>query len=203
MEYCPYCAGPISKPSKICPHCRKSLDTDLLKQIYEPGKTSKLNKKLLMKVWFREKSYILFPIITMIVGFAIGALLFYGFAQVQFVNERVEYQGRISELQKTIEDMDISSGNVKQDLESKIIDKDEIISILTEQNDILNRVIIFTRRLATNSTITPNTQEDANYYRRNCLYLINLFNEQQEKLTQTEYAVNQDFNLQSLPQFLE
>ncbi len=203
MEYCPYCAGPISKPSKICPHCRKSLDTDLLKQIYEPGKTSKLNKKLLMKVWYREKSYIIFPIITMIVGFAIGALLFYGFAQVQFVNERVEYQGRISELQKTIEDMDISSGNVKQDLESKIIDKDEIISILTEQNDILNRVIIFTRRLATNSTITPNTQEDANYYRRNCLYLINLFNEQQEKLTQTEYAVNQDFNLQSLPQFLE
>lgn len=203
MEYCPYCAGPISKPSKICPHCRKSLDTDLLKQIYEPGKTSKLNKKLLMKVWYREKSYIIFPIITMIVGFAIGALLFYGFAQVQFVNERVEYQGRISELQKTIEEMDISSGNVKQDLESKIIDKDEIISILTEQNDILNRVIIFTRRLATNSTITPNTQEDANYYRRNCLYLINLFNEQQEKLTQTEYAVNQDFNLQSLPQFLE
>ncbi len=203
MEYCPYCAGPISKPSKICPHCRKSLDTALLKQIYEPGKTSKLNKKLLMKVWYREKSYIIFPIITMIVGFAIGALLFYGFAQVQFVNERVEYQGRISELQKTIEDMDISSGNVKQDLESKIIDKDEIISILTEQNDILNRVIIFTRRLATNSTITPNTQEDANYYRRNCLYLINLFNEQQEKLTQTEYAVNQDFNLQSLPQFLE
>ncbi len=203
MEYCPYCAGPISKPSKICPHCKKSLDTDLLKQIYEPGKTSKLNKKLLMKVWYREKSYIIFPIITMIVGFAIGALLFYGFAQVQFVNERVEYQGRISELQKTIEDMDISSGNVKQDLESKIIDKDEIISILTEQNDILNRVIIFTRRLATNSTITPNTQEDANYYRRNCLYLINLFNEQQEKLTQTEYAVNQDFNLQSLPQFLE
>ena len=203
MEYCPYCAGSISKPSKICPHCRKSLDTDLLKQIYEPSKTSKPNKKLLMKVWYREKSYIIFPIITMIVGFAIGALLFYGFAQVQFVNERAEFQSSISELQKTIEEMDISSGNVKQDLENKIIDKDEIISILTEQNAILNRVIVFTRRLATNSTITPNTQEDADYYRRNCLYLINLFNEQQEKLTQTEYEVNQDFNLRSFPQFLE
>ncbi len=203
MEYCPYCAEPLSKPSKICPHCRKSLDTDLLKQIYEPGKTSKLNKKLLMKKWYREKVYIIFPIITLIVGFIIGALLFYGFAQVQFVNERAEFQGRISELQKTIEEMDISSGNVKQDLENKIIDKDEIISILTEQNAILNRVIVFTRRLATNSTITPNTQEEADYYRRNCLYLINLFNEQQEKLTQTEYTVNQDFNLRSLPQFLE
>jgi len=203
MEYCPYCAGPLSKPYKTCPHCRKSLDTDLLKQIYEPGKTSKLNKKLLVKVWYQEKSYIIFPIITLIVGFIIGALLFYGFAQVQFVNERAEYQGRISELQKAIEEMDISSGNVKQEMENKITDKDEIISILTEQNDILNRVIIFTRRLATNSTITPNTQEDADHYRRNCLYLINLFNEQQVKLTQTEYSVNQDFNLRSLPQFLE
>lgn len=203
MEYCPYCAEPLTKSYKICPYCKKSLDTELLKQIYQPGTSSKVDKKKLLKIWFMEKSHIIYPVITLIIGFIIGAILFYGFAQAEFAGERSDYRDQIADLNKTISDNTNSAGSVQQNLENTIAAKDTIITILTEQNDILNRVIFFTRRLATNSTITPNSAENQDYYRRNILYLIRSFEEQQEKLNNTEYSVEKTYDLRTIPQFLE
>jgi hypothetical protein len=203
MEYCPYCAEPLTKSYKICPYCKKALDTELLKQIYQPGTSSKVDKKKLLKILFMEKSHIIYPVITLIIGFIIGSILFYGFAQAEFIGERSDYRNQIADLNKTISDNTNSAGSVQQSLENTIAAKDTIITILTEQNDILNRVIFFTRRLTSNSTITPNSAEDQDYYRRNILYLIRSFEEQQEKLDNTEYSVTQTYDLRTIPEFLE
>jgi hypothetical protein len=203
MEYCPYCAEPLTKSYKICPYCKKSLDTELLKQIYQSGTSSKIDKRKLIKIWFMEKSYIIYPVITLIIGFTIGAILFYGFAQVEFAGEKSDYRNQIAVLNKTISDNTNSAGSMQQSLENTIAAKDTIITILTEQNDILNRVTFFTRRLINNSTITVNSAEDQNYYRRNILYLIRSFEDQQEKLDNTEYSVSKTYDLRTIPQFLE
>lgn len=203
MDYCPYCAEQLTKSYKICPYCKKTLDTDLLKQLFEPGESSKIDKKLKMKIWYKEKSHIFYPILTLIIGFMVGAFLLYGFAQTQFSSERNGYQKQIAELQKTIEDRETSAGDEKQEFENRLAAKDEIIKILAEQNDIFSRLIYFTSRLSSNSTITPGSTEDIDYYRRNTLYLIRLFNEQQDKLKTTAYKTDKTFNLQSIPQLLE
>ena len=34
MKYCPYCAESIPEDVKVCPNCKKSLDLNLLKEMY-------------------------------------------------------------------------------------------------------------------------------------------------------------------------
>jgi hypothetical protein len=203
MKYCPYCAEPLTKPTKICPHCKKSLDFDLIKELLESSETSQLNKKLQMKLWFKERSYIFYPIITLIIGFIIGGVILYGVAQGQFVAERKDYKNKIAGLQQTIETKDAKAGDVQSDLQSKLARKDRIIQTLLEQKDIYSRLIYFTNRLSTASTITPNSEEDADYYRRNTLYLVRLFEEAQKKLDEAKFKDDKNYHLQSIPALIQ
>ena len=122
MDYCPYCAEQLTRPYKICPYCKKNLDTDLLKQLFEAGESSKIDKKLKMKIWYKEKSHIFYPILTLIIGFVVGAFLFYGFAQTQFSAERNGYQNQISVLQNTIEEKETSAGDEKSAFENRLVE---------------------------------------------------------------------------------
>ncbi len=203
MKYCPYCAEPLTKPTKSCPHCKKSLDFALIKEMLEPKETSQLNKKLLVKLWFKERSYIFYPVITLIIGFIIGGLILYGFAQGQFAGERGEYKNKIAELQQTIENKEAKAGDVQSDLQKKLARKDKIIEILMDQKDIYSRLIYFTTRLSNASTITPNTDEDADFYRRNTLYLVKLFEEAQKKLEEANFKDDKSYILQSVPSLIQ
>ena len=82
-------------------------------------------------------------------------------------------------------------------------EKDVIINSLTEQNNLFSRIIAFTSRLARNSTITPASPQDIDYFQRNIRYLQNQFNQEQEKLAETSYESPGNYNLTPIPQLLE
>ena len=203
MRYCPYCASELSKPTKICPYCKKSLEFDLLKDMLETGERSDINKKLHWKIWYKEHSHIIFPMITLIIGFIIGAILLYSYAQVEFASDKAELKDRISELQNTIDQNASAAGDVQSELQERLEHKDKVIATLLEQKDLYSRLTYFTRRLSDNSTITPNTPEDADYYRRNTLYLIRLFEESEQQLDSLNVQDDKSYNLQAVPQLLD
>jgi hypothetical protein len=203
MKYCPYCAESLTKPTKICPYCKKTLEFDLIKEMLEPGETSQIDSKIKLKIWYKEKSHIIFPFITLIIGFIAGAILLYGFAQTQFVSERSEYKNEISSLQATIQNNATTAGDIQSGLENTVARKDRIIQVLLGQKDIYSRMTYFTSRLGNNSTITPNNSEAADYYKRNTLYLIKLFEASQDSLKGLELVDEKNYNLRSLPALLE
>ena len=75
---------------------------DDIAAVVEPGESSEKNKDAMRKIWLREHSSKIIPIITLIIGFVIGAILLYSYAQIQFTNERSEYQETIANLNNTI-----------------------------------------------------------------------------------------------------
>ncbi len=201
MEYCPHCSAALTKENfKKCPYCKKNIDMDDWAAVVEPGESSEKNKDAIRKIWFREHSSKIIPVITLMVGFIIGAILLYSYAQLQFVNEKSEYQNTISTLNETISQKDANAGNEKTGFENIIKNKDGIISILAEQKDILANIINFTRRMSRNSTITLTTANEADYFKRNFSYLANQFNKQKEALEQTEFKSTKDYNLKTMPQ---
>jgi hypothetical protein len=203
MKYCPYCAEPLTKETDICPYCKKSLNFDLLKEMLETGETSDINKKLRWKIWYKEHSHIIFPFITLIIGFIAGAILLYGYAQVEFASDKSQLNEKIETLQNTIDQNASEASSARNELQDRLDHKDEIISTLLEQKDLYSRLVYFTRRLSDNSTITPNTPDDADYYRRNTLYLIRLFEESETKLDSLNVQDDKTYNLQTVPGLLE
>lgn len=202
MNYCPYCAGQISEDATKCPHCKKQLDFELLGKLYMSGKKSGINKKISRRLWLKEHSHIFIPIITLIVGFVVGGILTYGYGQQSFAAERSDYKNKIASLQTTIANKDSAVSNSTEKFQEQLAAKDEIIGILSEQKQILSRIINFTRRFSTNSTITPNSVEESNYFKRNVSYLIRQFENQQENLQATGYTSDEAYNLMTVPQFL-
>jgi len=202
MEYCPYCSTPLYKAQKVCPECKKSLDLDVLQSLYKSPETSGINTKIKKRIWFREHSHIINPIIALFIGLIVGALAAYSAAQIQFVNQRADYENEIANLQNQINSGKSSAASEKGALEEQIQNKDQIIQILQEQQNITSRVINFTRRLANNSTITPNTVEEGSYYDRNIRYLIRQFEGQKEQLQTAGYESIQNYNLQTIPQLI-
>ena len=81
--------------------------------------------------------------------------------------------------------------------------KEEIIKLLTEQNDFIIQIISFTRRLATNSELTTMDETEIDLFRRNVYYLINQFKERQTKLIATEQFEDKQVNLIPIPQIFE
>jgi hypothetical protein len=203
MKYCPYCAFQLTKPSNVCPNCKKILDTGVLSEIYFSEEGSEVNKKLLRQKWFKEHSYIIFPILTLIIGFFVGGIIIYGYTQLQFKGERSGYQNTIAELKTTIANKDSSVANSNEEFQKELNLKNDIITALSEQKVILSRVINFTRRFSNNSIITPNSEEEADYFKRNVLYLNNQFEKQQEKLDETGFASDESYNLLTIPEILE
>lgn len=201
MEYCPHCSSTLSKENlKKCPYCKKNIDMDDLAAVVEPGESSAKNKDAIRKIWLREHSSIIIPTITLIIGFLVGAILLYSYAQIQFSNERSEYQNRIAEFKKTISEKDANAANEKSDYENKLKSKDQVISILAEQKEILANIINFTRRISSNSKITPTTANEADYFKRNFAYLLSQFNKQNETLETTEFKSSKTYNLETMPQ---
>ena len=203
MKYCPYCAEALTKPTKICPYCKKSLEFDLIKEMLESGASSQVDKRAKFRIWYKEHSYIIYPFITLVIGFIAGAILLYGFAQTQFAAERSDYKEAIASLEATIQNNTANADNTQNELEDVINRKDKIIGVLLEQKDLYSRMTYFTNRLGSNSTITPNSAEDADYFKRNTLYLIRLFEESQEKLKGLDFEDEKNYNLRSLPSLLE
>ena len=203
MKYCPYCAEALSKPTKICPYCKKSLEFDLIKEMLESGASSQIDKKAKIRIWYKEHSHIIYPFITLVIGFIAGAILLYGFAQTQFAGERSDYKETIASLEATIQNNASTANNTQTELEEIIARKDQIIDVLLEQKDLYSRMTYFTSRLGSNSTITPNNAEDVEYYKRNTLYLIRLFEESQAKLQTLDLEDEKSYNLRSIPSLLE
>ena len=201
MDYCPHCSAALTRENlKKCPYCKKNIDIDDIAAVVEPGESSEKNKDAIRKIWFREHSSKIIPVITLIIGFIAGALLLYSYAQIQFSNERADYKDQISQLNETISQKDANAGSNKTEFENSLKSKDEVISILAEQRDILANIINFTRRMSRNSTITPNTPNEADYFNRNFRYLESQFAKQQEALEVSEFNSDKQFNLETMPQ---
>ena len=203
MKYCPYCAEKLIRPVDVCPYCKKSIDLTLFQEIYEPGESSFLNRKLLFRRWFKERSLYLYPVMALIIGFLIGIIITYSYSQLRFASERSTYENQIAELQNTLQEKEASAGNVQSDLQNQLAIKDDIIKILIDQKDLFSRLIYFTNRLSANSLITPNSPEDIDGYKRNTLYLIRLFDESQDKLKAKGLEDNRTYSLQTVPSLLE
>jgi hypothetical protein len=202
MEYCPYCSAPLTKDYKTCPECKKSLSIDMLESLYGEGETSGIDVKVKRKIWFREHAHIFIPIITLIVGLVVGGLVAYSGAMAQFAIERTGYKSRIADLQKKIDTGASETASIKDTLEEQIKMKDSIIKILQEQQNIMSRIINFTRRLADNSTIMVSTADEQSFYSRNVKYLMKLYNDQTDLLKATGFEPIPNFDLESVPQFL-
>jgi len=203
MAYCPHCSEQLPKPSKICPYCKHAIDLNMLTTMYEPGDSSSVNKKMRRKIWFREKLNIILPIISLAIGFAGGVVVMFLYSQIQFASTRTDYENQIATLQAAIEQNDQSAANSQLNLNKTIAEKDLIIASLTEQGQLLSRMIAFTNRLSRNSTITPTSPQDIDYFQRNIRYLQNLFHQEQEKLKETNFDSTLTYNLIPIPQFLE
>jgi len=203
MAYCPHCSEELPKPVKVCPFCNKTIDLNLLSSMYKPGETSETDKKIRRKIWFKEKLLIILPLLALIIGLAAGAAAMLVFMEIQFASSREGYEEKIAALQNEIEKQRQSVASSNQEMNDIIAEKDKIISSLTEQNSIFSRMVAFTNRLARNSTITPNSPQDIDYYQRNIRYLQSLFEQEQEKLKETSYQSEDTYNLIPVPQFLE
>jgi hypothetical protein len=99
--------------------------------------------------------------------------------------------------------MNSSAASSQSEVNRTIAEKDQIIAALAEQNHIYSRMIAFTSRLSRNSTITPNSPQDIDYFQRNIRYLLSLFEQEQEKLRETSFDVPDSYSLIPIPQFLE
>ena len=202
MEYCPYCSNILSSTQKVCPNCKKSLDLNVLQSLYMVSETSGIDSKIKKQLWFREHSHVIYPIITLVIGLVAGIIGAYAFAQVQFINERSEYNEQITELEQKINSGKAAANNAQGELKQQLDLKDEYISIIKEQRDIMSKIINFTRRLSNNSTITPNTIEEGNYYSRNIRYLIRQFENQNQLLVESNFESELNYNLQTVPQLI-
>lgn len=202
MEYCPYCSKTVSPTQKVCPNCKKSLDLDVIQSMYKASETSDIDKKVKKQIWFKEHSHVIFPIITLILGLAAGIIGAYAFAQLQFINERSEYNEQISELEQQINSGKAAANDAQGELKQQLDSKDEHISILKEQRDIMSRIVNFTRRLSNNSVVTPNTVEEGEYYSRNIRYLIGQFDNQNQLLVEGNFESEPNYNLQTVPQLI-
>jgi len=202
MNYCPHCAEPLSKIADVCPHCNKAISPEVLQSLYEDQKSSRESRSARRKIWFREHALYIIPVIALVAGLIAGAVITYGYAQVEFAGEREDFQSQIAQLNATIAQKDAKVANASEDFQNQLNQKNEIIAIMHEELDIMGKVMNFTIRLARNSTITPNTTDEADFYRRNVRYLEGQFNLQQEQLEQAGYENIQSFNLVTVPQLM-
>jgi hypothetical protein len=193
----------LPKPTKICPYCNKTVDLGLISSVYKPGESSDIQRKMKRKIWFREKLIIILPIIFLAIGLAAGAIAMFTIDEIRFASTRTDYENRITELQSSIEEREQNAANSQLELNQILAEKDMIIKSLTEQNNLFSRIIAFTSRLSRNSTITPTSPQDIDYFQRNIRYLQNQFNQEQEKLAETSYESPGNYNLTPIPQLLE
>ncbi|MCB0283306.1 MAG: hypothetical protein KDF60_12050 [Calditrichaeota bacterium] len=203
MRYCPYCSAPVSENALTCHECKRNLDFNKLADVIEAGEDSQVNKKAIRKIWLKEHAIYIWPVITLLIGFITGGIILYLVALGQFAAEKESLNSEIVKLKSHITNINSNSQDVQSGFEDQLKAKDQIISILTDQRTSLTRIINFTRRMAENSILTPNNAEEASSFQRNFRYLERQFNQQQDQLNNTKFENNQNFNLETLPQFLQ
>jgi hypothetical protein len=203
MHYCPHCSEPLYKKVDVCPECKNVIDYKLLGNLIEESETSHLNRKAKRRIWFKEHALMIIPIITLIIGFVIGGILMFGYLQIAFHNERDEYDAEIAKLNNTIAQNQSAAQSSSQQFEGVIAEKDQIIQILGEQLDLMGRAVNFTTRLDRNSTITPTSAQESDFYRRNILYLRNQFEQQVEAMTETSYEPRRAYSLITIPSLID
>ena len=203
MNYCPHCSTPLNKKFDVCPECKKVIDYKMLGDVFAEGGSSHVNRKARRKIWFKEHALVIVPFITLAIGFVAGAVLMFGYLQIAFQNEREDYDSQISELNTTITQNKSTAQSSSQEFQGVIDQKDQIIGILSEQLDLMGRAVTFTTRLDRNSTIATNSTQEADFYRRNILYLNSQFDQQVEALTATEYEPRRAYSLITFPSMIE
>jgi hypothetical protein len=203
MNYCPYCSAPLQRKQDVCPECNKVIDHKLLGDLYTDNESTKINRSIRRKIWFKEHAIIILPVLTLIAGVIVGAIVMFGYLQIAFQAEREDYTNQIATLNKTIEDNKSSAQSSSEEFQNVIKEKDQIINILSEQMDLMGRAVNFTNRLDRNSTITTTSSQEADFYRRNIIYLNNQFSQQAEALAATEYEPPRSYSLITLPSLVE
>lgn len=203
MRYCPYCSASLEKSTQVCPECNKSLDIPLLSHYYRGGETTRTNRSAARKIWIREHAFTVLPLLGMLVGLVLGFVLCYGYFTMKTASDRARVEERISALQDSIKMQASAAGDVTAGLHQQITTHEETIKILKEQIDILEKIITFTRRFATNSELTTLDEAEIESFRRNVNYLINQFKMQQEKLISSGQAEETTVNLIPVPQVFE
>ena len=178
------------------------MDLNVLQSMYKANETSDIDKKVKKHIWFKEHSHVIYPIITLIIGLIAGIIGAYAFAQLQFINERADYNDQISNLEKQINSSNTAANNAQGELKQQLDSKDTHINILKEQRDLMSKIINFTRRLSNNSVITPNTVEEGEYYNRNIRYLIGQFENQNQLLVEENFESEPNYNLRTVPQLV-
>jgi len=203
MEYCPYCSVRLPKDNyKKCPFCKKSLDMQDLESVIEPGTTTEKDKQALRRIWLREHSSTFIPILTLITGFIVGAIIIYSYAQIQISGERADYENQISELKAVVAQKDSLASTQKGGLEAQLTKQTKIIELLEVQKSTLRSIITLTRRIARASTITPNSEQEVDYFIRNVNYHKSQYDDLLESLTNLGYKHANDFILGTIPQIL-
>ena len=203
MEYCPYCSGPLSKPAKVCPHCKKSLDLQAYQSVFEPGETTKTNKKALRRLWFKEHSRFLFPLLFLMIGLTAGAVAMFSYSALHFQLKQNSLEQEITALNSRLSEAGANTASISDSLKASILTRDTVIRILTEKNKLLRQIIVFTRRIANNSLVQPHSEGEANYFRRNFKYLEKQYEAQRQKQEATYFKAPKKPNLKTIPKLLE
>lgn len=203
MEYCPHCSGAITKPAKICPHCKKSLNLEMYQSVFEPAETSKPNKAAIRKLWFKENSRYIIPVLFLIAGLIAGVIGMLSYSALHFQSRQNAYEQEIANLKSGLQQAGSVAANAADSLNIHILQQDTVIKIIAEKNRLLRQVIAFTRRMANNSNVQPLSESEANFFRRNFKYLEKQYETQQQKLLNTHFKPEESYNLKTIPIFLE
>jgi hypothetical protein len=203
MHYCPYCSGPISKPVKTCPHCHKTLDLDIYQAVFQSDlESTALNRRARRSLWLKEHSRIIMPLLFLLVGLLAGTIFTFGYAQMHFSATQTRFEEKINNLQNQIADLNRAAAQTADSAAVFTQKQDSVIQLLKKQETTLRKIIVFTRRLAKNSTITPKTIEEQDFFRRNVRYLMRLYDQTNEQLKALGFAVPSGYNLKPVPEFL-
>ncbi len=203
MEYCPFCSGPLNNPAKVCPHCKKALDLHIYQSVFEPGETTKTNKKALRRLWFKEHSRFLMPLLFLVIGLAVGAAVMFGYSAIHFQLKQNSLEQEITTLNSRLKESGTNTTALSDSLNTFILARDTVVQILKEKNKLLRQIIVFTRRMANNSLVQPHSENETNYFRRNFKYLEKQYEAQRQKQNETYFKAPKKPNLKTIPKLLE
>jgi len=189
---------------KTCPHCKRSLELELIKNLYKPDmESSHINAPTARKLWYHRHKLFIYPMITLLIGGIIGGVLIYGYARASFASQKDGYEREISALGRVIDSLKQKDRSARSGFENQLAARDSLIDLLTRERNTMGRIIYFTRRMARNSTITPNSEAEVTRFQNNFKYLQKQFDGYQEELKTKNFKQHKSFNLKTLPMFLE
>ncbi|TDI84993.1 MAG: hypothetical protein E2O78_05240 [Caldithrix sp.] len=142
------------------------------------------------------------PIILFLFGMGVGFPVWWGYAQVRIAAALSQYETQIVSLQSKVADIENQQEKDRKRFETQLAQKDSVLTLVAAQKETLTKLINLTRSMILSADIIPNSQDDADFYRRNTLYLISVFSEQEEALTAAGYRSSKIYDLQTIPELL-